>query len=156
MLTIQPISSPPTHGGGALAPCAPHLKANRNKASTMSDTDLAINYTVGVTAACGTAFGMSKLCDQAVAKYPKHAGVMRLAIPFSSVVLAGNIGLLLSRGAEISNGVEVQDKEGNTHGVSKAGFSSFFLFCTFDLFIQPFVRVLEVLVYFTICRQPNV
>jgi len=94
--------------------------ANRNASGTMSDTALAGTYAVGVTAACGTAFSMSKLCDKAVIKYPKYANAARLCIPFTSVVLAGTIALVITRRGELDNGVEINDKNGKSHGNSHA------------------------------------
>jgi hypothetical protein len=38
--------------------------ANRNEAGTLTDAQLATGYGAAVGAACGTAYGMSKLCDR--------------------------------------------------------------------------------------------
>jgi len=91
---------------------------NRNASGTLTDSKLAMAYGGAVGAACGTAIGMSKLCDAAVHKFPKQAGTLKMAVPFTSVVVAGTLSLVVVRQGELEHGVAVKDHLGDEHGQS--------------------------------------
>eukprot|EP00035_Acanthoeca_spectabilis_P024440 m.453814 g.453814 ORF g.453814 m.453814 type:complete len:332 (+) comp20559_c0_seq1:222-1217(+) len=93
--------------------------ANRNEASTLTDSELALAYGAGVTTAMGATLGFAKLTERMVKKFPAASGTLKMFIPFISIVAAGTVTLVVVRRGELTNGVAVSDSDGNVYGNSK-------------------------------------
>jgi len=92
--------------------------ANRNGSSQMTTEQIGISYGAAVLSSCGIAWGMGK----AGARLDKMGGMMgtalRVAAPYTAVVTAGCLSLIIIRKPELDEGVNVTDKEGNVYGKS--------------------------------------
>ncbi|CEP60178.1 Fsf1p LALA0_S01e04764g [Lachancea lanzarotensis] len=93
--------------------------ANANKSHPMSNSQLATNYAMAVTASCGVAVGLNKIVPRLQNISANSRLVLGRLVPFAAVVSAGVINVFLMRGSEIQKGISVYDKNGDEVGTSK-------------------------------------
>jgi len=92
--------------------------ANRNASNSLSNSQIALAYSVAVGSSCSLAVGLTQLVKRGYIP-----GMFRHVVPYTAVASAGVANVLVMRYNEISQGVMVQDKYGEDLGVSqKAGF----------------------------------
>lgn len=96
------------------------LYANKNKSTTMTNTEVLKAYGGAVSVSVGLSVGMQKFGSFMQAKSPGMIGrVVSGGAPFVGVVGAGCVSLILMRYNEIENGVHVRDADGTEYPKSK-------------------------------------
>ncbi|KAF9199484.1 hypothetical protein BGZ49_010380 [Haplosporangium sp. Z 27] len=99
--------------------------ANANKTIEMDMKETAVAYMSAVTTSCFLAVGLNQLVPRLKSISPGVRTVLGRLVPFTAVAAAGTVNVFLMRGKEISEGIDVYDKEGNSVGKSqKAGMSA--------------------------------
>lgn len=88
--------------------------ANRNASNSLSNTQMGVAYAAAVTTSCSIAVGMTQLVKKGLVP-----SAFRHIVPYSAVASAGIANVFVMRWNEISQGITVQDKNGNDLGVSK-------------------------------------
>ncbi|GAM28917.1 hypothetical protein SAMD00019534_120930 [Acytostelium subglobosum LB1] len=93
--------------------------SNRNASNTMSNQQVLTAYSTAVAISCSLAVGLGHVVNKL--KIPNaaiHSGLKTL-VPFTAVTSAGVANVLVMRGNEMKDGIDVKDKYGDVHGKSK-------------------------------------
>ncbi|CAN3375775.1 hypothetical protein DIURU_003795 [Diutina rugosa] len=93
--------------------------ANANKSHPLTTKQIAVNYTMAVTASCSVALGLNALVPRLKNVSPNTKTVLSRLVPFAAVVSAGVVNVFLMRSEELKKGISVFDKDGNDVGNSK-------------------------------------
>ncbi|KAI8906659.1 hypothetical protein PhCBS80983_g06292 [Powellomyces hirtus] len=91
---------------------------NANKTTTMNMTETATAYVSAVAASCGIAVGMNESVKRATSLKPSTQALLARAVPFTAVVTAGTLNVILMRKKELTDGIDVMDQDGTTIGKS--------------------------------------
>ncbi|KAJ3310873.1 hypothetical protein HDV04_004566 [Boothiomyces sp. JEL0838] len=91
--------------------------ANANKTTPMSTKETMVAYSAAVVSSCSIALGMNHwLTHKAPVSWKP---VLGKTIPFFAVAIAGTLNVYLMRRKELTDGIQVQDDQGNLLGKSK-------------------------------------
>lgn len=93
--------------------------ANANKSHPLTTKQIAINYSLAVTASCSVALGLNAIVPKLKSLKPNTRMILGRLVPFAAVVSAGIVNVFLMRSEEIRKGITVFDKEGNPQGTSQ-------------------------------------
>jgi len=93
--------------------------ANRNATKPTPTSRFIMGYTGAVTSAVGIAVSLSMLIKRANALSPNVKMLIQKFVPFPAVATASTCNVLLMRNNELSEGIEVLDKNQNVVGTSK-------------------------------------
>lgn len=94
--------------------------ANANKSHPLTTSQIAINYSMAVTASCSVALGLNAIVPRLKNFKPSTIMVLGRLVPFAAVVTAGVVNVFLMRSEEIKKGISVFNKEtGEEVGSSK-------------------------------------
>ncbi|EFA77965.1 sideroflexin [Heterostelium album PN500] len=93
--------------------------ANRNASNTMSTQQIFKSYVSAVGISCSLAVGLGYGVNRL--KIPSVAvqNGLKMLVPFTAVTTAGVANVLIMRGNEMKDGIDVKDKFGQIHGKSQ-------------------------------------
>ncbi|KAF9159492.1 hypothetical protein DFQ27_003240 [Actinomortierella ambigua] len=98
---------------------------NANKTTEMDMKETAVAYVSAVSTSCFLAVGLNHLVPRLTSISPGVRSVLTRLVPFAAVATAGTVNVFLMRGKEISDGIDVYDKDGQSVGKSqKAGLTA--------------------------------
>ena len=92
---------------------------NSNKSHPLTTKEIAVNYTMAVTASCSVALGLNSIVPKLRNIKPNTRLILGRLVPFAAVVSAGIANVFLMRSQELKKGIVVYDKEGKEVGTSK-------------------------------------
>ncbi|XP_011408559.1 PREDICTED: sideroflexin-5-like [Amphimedon queenslandica] len=92
--------------------------ANRNATKPTPTSKFILGYVGAVTSAVSIAVGLSKLIKKAQNLKPVTKILIQRFVPFPAVASANVCNVILMRNNELSEGIEVVDKDGNSVGTS--------------------------------------
>jgi len=96
--------------------------ANRNASNEMPMKQVALGYAGAVASSCSLAIGLGKVTDRLTGPGSTIGTAGRIAlknlVPYTAVASAGAINVLLMRSNEITEGIQVKDKDGQVLGQS--------------------------------------
>lgn len=93
--------------------------ANRNATKESSTKRFLMGYGGAVTSACSIAVGLNLIIRKASGFTPATRMMIQRFVPFPAVAMANVCNVTLMRFNELWDGIEVQDKDGNTVGTSR-------------------------------------
>lgn len=93
--------------------------ANRNASNQMSNSQIMLAYGGAVAVSCSLAAGLSQLVKKAPSLSPALRATLSRFVPFTAVATAGVVNVFLMRKNEMTEGIAVQDKDGNVVGKSQ-------------------------------------
>ncbi|KAK6461428.1 Tricarboxylate/iron carrier [Scheffersomyces coipomensis] len=93
--------------------------ANANKSHPLTTKQIAVNYSMAVTASCTVALGLNAIVPRLKSLKPSTRLILGRLVPFAAVVSAGVVNVFLMRSEEIRKGITVFDKNGSEVGTSK-------------------------------------
>ncbi|CAK9436112.1 uncharacterized protein LODBEIA_P06700 [Lodderomyces beijingensis] len=93
--------------------------ANSNKSHPLTTKQIAVNYTMAVTASCGVALGLNSIVPKLKHLKPNTRMILGRLVPFAAVVSAGVANVFLMRSEELRKGIAVYDRNGNEVDNSK-------------------------------------
>lgn len=93
--------------------------ANGNKTNPLPPRKIATAYVGAVGMSCGLAYALGKVADRATRLPPVAAATARVFVPYTAVAAAGAGNALMMRYNEMTEGINVEDEDGNVVGVSK-------------------------------------
>ncbi|KAK6459195.1 Tricarboxylate/iron carrier [Scheffersomyces xylosifermentans] len=93
--------------------------ANANKSHPLTTKQIAVNYSMAVTASCSVALGLNAIVPKLKSLQPSTRLILGRLVPFAAVVSAGVVNVFLMRSEEIKKGITVFNKEGEEVGTSK-------------------------------------
>eukprot|EP00164_Ancoracysta_twista_P013632 GFYU01021845.1.p1 GENE.GFYU01021845.1~~GFYU01021845.1.p1 ORF type:complete len:333 (-),score=79.35 GFYU01021845.1:263-1261(-) len=111
--------------------------ANRNASTEMTTQEILTAYGIAVTTSCSIAVGLGHAVKQY--KFPTEAmrTLVSRTVPFFAVSSAGALNVILMRMKEMSEGVDVRDKDGNVLGTSEIAGKKAVLQTAFSRAIVP-------------------
>eukprot|EP01104_Vermistella_antarctica_P017121 TRINITY_DN6015_c0_g1_i1.p1 TRINITY_DN6015_c0_g1~~TRINITY_DN6015_c0_g1_i1.p1 ORF type:complete len:302 (+),score=52.88 TRINITY_DN6015_c0_g1_i1:224-1129(+) len=92
--------------------------ANRNTSNEMTHQQIGTSYATAVGVSCSVAIGLGLVSKRVTGMGPKVKKVLDMFIPYCAVASAGALNVFLMRKNELSEGIDVDDDEGNTLGKS--------------------------------------
>ena len=93
--------------------------SNANKSHPLTNQQIAINYSMAVTASCSVALGLNAIVPRLKTLRPSTRMILGRLVPFAAVVSAGVVNVFLMRSEEIKKGINVFNKDGEVVGTSK-------------------------------------
>ncbi|EGC37114.1 hypothetical protein DICPUDRAFT_77275 [Dictyostelium purpureum] len=93
--------------------------ANRNASNTMSNKQILEAYGSAVGISCSLAVGLGYAVNKLPIANQTILNGLKMMVPFTAVTSAGIANVLIMRGNEMVNGIDVKDKDGVIHGKSK-------------------------------------
>ena len=93
--------------------------SNANKSHPLTNQQIAINYSMAVTASCSVALGLNAIVPRLKSLRPNTRMILGRLVPFAAVVSAGVVNVFLMRSEEIKKGINVFNKDGEVVGTSK-------------------------------------
>ncbi|KAM9978232.1 hypothetical protein ACTFIY_012000 [Dictyostelium cf. discoideum] len=93
--------------------------ANRNASNTMSNKQILEAYASAVGISCSLAVGLGWGVNKLNIQNKTISSALRMMVPFTAVTSAGIANVLIMRGNEMVNGIDIKDKDGVIHGKSK-------------------------------------
>jgi len=92
--------------------------ANRNASNELSNFQIAGAYGAAVASSCTAALGLNHLAKKVRVASPFARRLVNLAVPYTAVCTAGILNVVLMRGNELTEGIQVKDKNGAVLGKS--------------------------------------
>lgn len=93
--------------------------SNANKSHPLTTQQIAVNYSMAVTASCSVALGLNAIVPRLKSLRPNTRMILGRLVPFAAVVSAGVVNVFLMRSEEIKKGINVFNKDGEVVGTSK-------------------------------------
>lgn len=93
--------------------------SNANKSHPLTTQQIAVNYSMAVTASCSVALGLNAIVPRLKSLKPNTRMILGRLVPFAAVVSAGVVNVFLMRSEEIKKGINVFNKDGEVVGTSK-------------------------------------
>ncbi|EDV20015.1 uncharacterized protein TRIADDRAFT_32552 [Trichoplax adhaerens] len=93
--------------------------ANRNASKPTPTSEFVAGYFAAITSAITIALGLTAVIKRADRFSPATRNAIQRFVPFPAVASASVCNVLFMRRNELSRGIEVVDKDGNTVGTSK-------------------------------------
>lgn len=94
--------------------------SNANKSHPLTNKQIAINYTMAVTASCSVALGLNSIVPRLKSLKPQTKLILGRLVPFAAVVSAGVANVFLMRSEEIKKGITVFNDDGEGVGTSRS------------------------------------